>query len=146
MSYLYQNKDIQALIDLAEKRVCQAYRLSPDAIRRGTRNKESTQARFAVWFILNVIAGIPASVIGRIYDYDHSSIMNGCFRARELGIPEELGYEKILGTIPLQYVDKSGFSGDKKRGETGDKKSYQISSPSYKQSTPPKNIVAPREK
>lgn len=85
----------------AEQHVCTVYKIDQSVIRVKKRVYESVQARFAVWYLLNMKYEKSLSAIAREYGVDHSTVMNGVARAIELDIPKELGInpvDKLLNT------------------------------------------------
>lgn len=86
--------DIQKYKDYmraAEDLVCEKYNIKREVIYKRDRKVESTHSRFAVWYTLHMKHDMPASVIGQMYGYDHSTVLSGILRAMQLNIPYELG-------------------------------------------------------
>lgn len=93
MSYLKNLLNLKELAESAEKKVCAKYKITREDIATKKRTLKNSQARFAVWYILNKVHGLSSPVIGELYKADHTSVLYGIRRAQILNIPAELGYE-----------------------------------------------------
>lgn len=91
MSYLNKKTSWEEAIREAEDRVCGVYAIPVDTIRKKNRSRESSQARFAVWYILNDVLRMTFGEIAKEYNVHHTTVIHGIKRAAELGMPTELG-------------------------------------------------------
>lgn len=91
MSYLHDIRKIQEKIAQAESQVALYYRIDGSNFYDKTRSRENTQARFAVWYILNKINFISCAQIAKHYGYDHTTVLHGVKRAIQENIPKEMG-------------------------------------------------------
>jgi len=61
-----------------EAAICKRRMLGVRSIRSGWRGAEAVEARFELWWTLNVVHKVPLYVIGDILGgYDHSSVSHG---------------------------------------------------------------------
>lgn len=107
MSHL---KDIKNLIekkDLIEHIVISAYGINPESLYEKSRRPENTQARYAVWFLLNKSGKFSYRHISKVYAVDRTTVMYGVQRAIEMGIPEELGYDICGQLVDNELITKT---------------------------------------
>lgn len=83
-------------VEKIEAVVCKVFGVEIEDIHSPKRSKISSRARFAVYLLLSEKCFFPASMIGRIYDRDHTSVIHGIKEAKNLGYPE----------LFAKYVDK----------------------------------------
>ncbi|HBT75053.1 TPA: hypothetical protein DEB29_03575 [Candidatus Wolfebacteria bacterium] len=72
-----KQKDFVDKVYLVESIVNSASLVSVEDMRGPARLPEFVDARMAVWFVLNKHIGMPYTMIARLYNRDHTSIMHG---------------------------------------------------------------------
>ncbi len=98
-------KDIQNKED-AEMRVCEVYRISRETFRNRSRAEEYSHPRFGAWLILRKVFLASYTLIGAMYEKDHTTIKHGVEKAIELGMVDSLGISS--GTACGKPVYKLG--------------------------------------
>lgn len=108
MSYLKDISQIKEAIELAEQGVCSIYNIARADIHSRKRSQKSSQARFAVWYILRTKYNFSSPTIAREYGYDHTTVLHGIKMAQTLNMHTE-----------MDSVDKLWKSCDKTVGSGG---------------------------
>lgn len=117
MSYLKSLARLEKCRDDAEYTVRQIYNIiDPHVFTDRIRMQVNTHARFAVWYILNKREKFSTKAIGKIYGYDHSTIINGIRRAIDTGIPYELGMGQPVDNSLITSAQHGNKSANSRHG------------------------------
>ena len=98
MSYLKTIQILETASKEAEEKVSRIFKIPVSEIFYRTRSKKYSQARFAIWYILNEIYKIDVYSIGQKYGFHHTTVIHGIKRAKELGIDKELVEQAVDNT------------------------------------------------
>lgn len=86
-------------INKIEKEVCDLFGLSQDVVKVKRRRRENSRSRFAMFYILREKFGLSYPTIGRIYDMDHTSVIYGVGKIRELGL--DVALKEIVDKLSI---------------------------------------------
>lgn len=90
-----------------EDKVCARYNLKSNMFSSRVRRRVNSEARFAVWYLLYFIYNLSSLEIGRLYGYDHTTVLHGIKRAQDIGIDKELVEYLAIGVT--KSVDNGGI-------------------------------------
>lgn len=71
--------------EIVEKSLCGGM-ITLDTFKNRSRSPEFSHVRFEAWMILHIEYSVSYSMIGRLYNLDHSSVMHGIDRIARLKI------------------------------------------------------------
>ncbi len=93
-SYIESLKNSGKNMDAAIKIVCLHFNLNPGFMKDGSKQPRHVEARQAVWYYLKRMHGYSIATIAELSGKDASTVRSGIERAKELGIPKELGFRE----------------------------------------------------
>lgn len=109
MSHLKNLQNLDKELAAAVEMVVKVYGVDPKTIMSNRQDRIASQARFAVWYILFTTYNRSSALIADIFDKDHTTVLHGIQRAKDLKIPTE-----IDNHFSGQPVEKTKSRGDKK--------------------------------
>lgn len=92
---------------LVETSLYQKYGVSSSSLNSKTREQRVARARFLAFFLLRTEFKMSLSLIAQLYGKDHTTVINGIQRVKELDLEKEAS-EVLLSTYaPSHHHDQS---------------------------------------
>lgn len=95
--FVTQNQKI--ITTRVELEIAKEFNVKPRDIRLGSREDHIVKVRFMVWHILKTKHKMSSSIIGRMYNRDSTTVLNGLLQVKALGLEKEIP-KKLLSTYP----------------------------------------------
>ncbi len=96
----FKNKKLTHIVH----KIMEDYDLTVEEIKGNQRTKQVTEPRWVMWKLIRKNSGLSYGEIGRLFNKDHSTVMNGIKKAPQDIVDE---YQKIFNEISFEETQDS---------------------------------------
>ena len=96
----FKNKKLTHIVH----KIMEDYNLTVEEIKGNQRTKQVTEPRWVMWKLIRKNSGLSYGEIGRLFNKDHSTVMNGIKKAPQDIVDE---YQKIFNEISFEETQDS---------------------------------------
>ena len=100
MQMKFKNKKLTHIVH----KIMEDYDLTVEEIKGNQRTKQVTEPRWVMWKLIRKNSGLSYGEIGRLFNKDHSTVMNGIKKAPQDIVDE---YQKIFNEISFEEIPDS---------------------------------------
>ena len=100
MQMKFKNKKLTHIVH----KIMEDYDLNVEELRGDQRTKQVTEPRWVMWKLIRKNSGLSYGEIGRLFNKDHSTVMNGIKKAPQDIVDE---YQKIFNEISFEETQDS---------------------------------------
>ena len=100
MQMKFKNKKLTHIVH----KIMEDYDLTVEEIKGNQRTKQVTEPRWVMWKLIRKNSGLSYGEIGRLFNKDHSTVMNGIKKAPQDIVDE---YQKIFNEISFEETQDS---------------------------------------